>query len=52
MQDSFLTYVIALVVVLAAIFVIKKVAGCLVRTIVFLIAAAIIVALVLHAMPS
>lgn len=42
MQDSFVNYIVAIIAIVAAFFIIKKVASCLIRTIVFLIAAAIV----------
>lgn len=45
MHDSFITYVVALAVVLAAVFAIKKVAGCMLKTVVFIISLAIVAVL-------
>lgn len=48
-MDSYASYILALIVLIAAVFVIKKVAGCMIRIVVFLIALAIIaVVLYLH----
>lgn len=42
MDNTFVSYIIALVVIVLAIFIIKKVASCLFKTITFVIAAAIV----------
>lgn len=42
MHDSFISYIFILVAVVAAIYIIKKVTSCLIRSVVFVIAAAIV----------
>lgn len=42
MDSSFVYYIIALLAIVIAIFVIKKVASCLIRTVVFIMALAIL----------